>query len=379
LIRSVKIDVIANDDQRRKVIDSIRLYRAACRKAYAACAMAEMAGAEIIEDEKKGIVVKPGKAAKEILESAFGVTGKAHLYELRLWIRQLHPSWMSIVPESMHRDVISPKWRGKDPEFPKATNGYLLLNGVRSMARFEHIGIPIKNTVPKLQEHSVMIKWDYDIGEVNFRLGRLDGARYHFFKNIRDKTEGWKLGATYINERDGKIFLTISGTIPDKESVVDETKSIAVSFGEVPEMFINCDGGHAFHGDKISVFETVDGLASLRLIAERYEKCRESAGNPRRRWGSRKIFKGVQGRIHNLAERREQYIKDRNHLWSRRIVDNARRWKCGNIVIVNVPERELFGHPWNWTGFKFDLQYKAKEIGASVKYVSLDEEKVKVA
>jgi len=369
MIRSVRIDAIC--DKKLAVLRGIRLYRAACRKAYSACALAEAAGAEILVDDVKGVTVKPGKAAKEILETAFGVTGKAHLYELRKWVRDLHPSWMSIVPESIHRDSISPKWRARDPEFPTATNGYLILNGARAFARFEHIGIPMKNTVPKLSGHSVFLKWDYEIGEVEFRLGRLDGARHHFWRNVRDGE--YKLGTTYVNERDNKIFLTISATIPDRECVVDTKTALTVAFcDESPEAHITVSGPQAFQGDKVSVYEAIDGLASMRLIAERYEKCRQSAGNPRRIWGSRKMFRGVQERISNLAVRRERYIKDRNHLWSRRIVDNARRWGCGQVVVVNVPERELFGHPWNWTGFKFDLEYKAKEIGAVVKYATVE-------
>lgn len=370
--RSLKIEVRIESEKKKSIIDSIRLYRAACRKAYSACAMAEMAGAEIVEDEAKGILVKPCKAAKEILEKAFCVSGKAHLYELRIWLRELHPSWMSIVPESIHREIISPKWRGKDPEFPKATNGYLVLNGARSIARFEHIGIPFKNTVPKIEERSVKIKWDYDIGEINFVLDRLDSARWHAFRNIRDITDGWKLGATYLNEKDGKLSLIITYTAPDKDSIVDKDKTLKIFFNaEAYEMFINCEGPAALQGDKISVYEAVNGLQSMRTIAERYEACRESAGNPRRAWGARKIFNGVQKQIHFLAERRKRYIADRNHLWTRRIINCAKNWQCGTILLVNIPEKELFGHPWNWTGFKFYLNYKAQEIGAEVKEICI--------
>lgn len=371
--RSVKFDVFT--DNKQVVIESIRLYRAACRKAYSACAIAEMAGAEIIEDAEKGIVIKPNNTAKEILEKTFGVSGKAHLYELRLWLRSLHPEWLSIVPESIHRDIVSPKWRGKDPEFPKATNGYLVLNGARSFGRFEHIGIPIKNTVPKMSKHSMFIKWDSEIGEVEFKLGRLDGGRHHSWKNVRDKSAGWKLGATYINERDGKIFLTMSYTAPDKEAKADSEKTLTIYFNdESKDMYINCEGSDKLQGDKISVTGIYDHLIDMQYIADRYAKQKESAGNPRRVWGSRKFYKAIQNRITNITKRRELFLKDTNHLWSRRIVDNARRWNCGTIVAVNMPEREMFCQPWNWGQFKFDLEYKAKEWGATVKYVTQEKQ-----
>lgn len=412
ITRNLKVEVTVGEGFYQKVKNSISLFRATCRKFYSTAAMAEIAGSEIeitkhlaaslvvgkksynmydeVDDKFiskhpdaevfENIRITPDSTkAKDVLRKCFGNPGKALFYELIQWARSQNPTWLYAVPEAMRYDIVAPKWIAKDPEFAKTgkriTHGWLVEQGARAFARFMHIGIPIKNTMPKLEGHSVIMKWDTEIGPVEFKLGKLDGSRYYQWMNIRDGA--WKLGTIYINiDEDGDMFLTISYTAPKSESVVNPEKTMLVSFGDNLEMYINCSGPNTYDGDKISVFEAVNGLNGLDIIAKKYKQCKTSAGNPRRVWGSRTMFKGVQKKVHNLANRRENYVKDRNHLWTRRITNNAVRWGCGRVVVVNIPEGEMFGHPWNWSGFTMALKYKLDEIGASVEFVKLEKEKV---
>lgn len=362
LKRSTRFDVMVSEENRKKIIESIRLYRAACRKAFSACAVAEMAGASIIED-KNGITIKPNSSSsKKILEETFDIHGKkAHLYELRTWIRSLHPSWLSIVPEAIHRTVSS-RWRSPDPEFPKAKKGWLVLNGARKFGGFMHAGIEIKNTIPKLENRHIAFKWDSEIGEVQFKLARLDGSRHSIWRNLRDHTEGWKLGTMFLNERDGKIFITTSYTCPSKEIELDSDKTLEIVFSEDPSNFITMKGSGNLQGDCISAEETIGLLHQLKIKAGKWEARRRAIGNPRRAWGDKKAWKATQKVVGNVSNNRKNVEKDRNHLWTRRIVERAKSWSCGRIVLGNVPDT-LFGEPWGWYQFKSFLEYKITEIG----------------
>jgi len=365
--RSVKIDVIPPDNKRREVINSIRLYRAACRKAYTACSNAEMAGAEIIMGDDD-IQIKPNSEnAKQILELAFGVTGKAHLYQLRVWIRDLHPTWMSIVPESIHRDIVSPRWRAKDPEFPKATRGYLTLNGARAHASFMRVGIYFKNTVPKISadKRCVSLKWDYDIGEVDFRIPKLDGSRYGIWKNLCEEREGWKPGGMFLSEKDNKIFLVLSFECPDPVSEIDVERVLSVTINEgEPENYItaSCENKR-FSAEKISVLDATTWLSSLDIVRQKYEK--QLAATCRHKQSKRAVIK----KMENLSSKRTNGQKTFNHIWTRRIVSHAVRTKCGTIIVSGLPERELCRHPWGWYQFKEMLKYKITELGGKFKNV----------
>jgi len=377
--RSVKIDIAVKDFLlQRKIIESIRLYRAACRKAFSICAMAEMAGAEIIEDPEKGIVCMPKQnAAKEILEQAFDIHGKkAHLYELRLWLRELHPSWLSIVPEAIHIDVSS-RWRAKDVEFPKATRGYLVLNGARSMARFEHIGITIKNTVPTLAGRTVSFKWDEDIGKVELNLAKLDGSRFFIWRMIESKAAGWKLGTLYLNEKDNNLFITMSYTCPDLKKELDKRKNMLVEFSESQENYITAHSpDEAFSGDVINVTGAVAWLKEMECIYGNYKARLRTYGSVNKKWGGKTGYRAVVERMNRYTERRKNGEQYHNHLWTRRITEHCRRKEAGNVIVVNCPSAEMFGLPWGWYQFQQFLKYKIEEIGGVVKFETIEKQKV---
>jgi hypothetical protein len=369
--RNVVIDVFVADELKKPVLQQIRLYRATCRKAYSACAMAEMAGAEItVDKEAQDVKIIPnGDQAKSILESAFGVTGKAHLYQLRKWLLELHPTWLSIVPESIFRDIVGPRWRSKDPEFPKATRGYLTLAGAREMAQFNRVGIAFKNTVPTLNERSFTCKWDFELGPVEFKIGKLDGSRWYTWRMIQSGAEGWKLGAIYVGERDGKLRAVIGYTCPDKEKAVDEEKEMRVEFGPTPENGILCSVDDSrFSGEVISVCAAMAWLKELEAIRADY--LRRLGSYHKRR--SRRQWNAVKEKLNRLADRRSNGEESHNHLWTRRIVEHAIRCSAGRIVVVDQPEKEWFGQFWGWYQFKQMLKYKIGEVGGKAVWVDTE-------
>jgi hypothetical protein len=376
LNRSLKIDLALPEQSKhlyKPILNSIRKYRATARKLFTACAMAEMAGASIVlEKNKKGeddIKIKPdNEASKLILANSFGMDGKAHLYQLRSFVREeLAPEWHSFVWDSLRQDVSS-RWTSPDPEFSKAKRGWLVTQGARALARFMHIGIgfPIATGRPKMDSHKLSLKWDETIGAVDFIIPRLDGSSYYVWKCIRDGEEGWKPGTVYLNERDGKLFAVLSYSCPLKKADIDLKKELTVEFTEDRNTFITIHGSEAFSGDVLSAEEAIGWLSELLQISEGYKVRISAAGNPHKKWGDRKAHEALVKRLNNVTERRTNGQKTRNHLWTRRIVENAIRTGCGTVVVINFPEREFFGHPWSWFQFETFLNYKMTEIGGKL-------------
>lgn len=365
-LRSTRFDLVVPDDKYKEVINSIRLYRAICRKTFSACAMAEMAGASI-EVMDSSITLSPNKeAARNILKTVFNTDDRGnHLYQLRDFIlNEEAPSWMSFVWDSMRKDVSS-LWYAKDPKI-KASRGWLLMQGARGVGIFQRrgIGFPSQQN-SKLEQHKLTLKWDHVIGPVEFGLKKLDGGRYHVWKGLRDTLPGWVLGTSYLSEDNGKIFVIISHECPITKKILDPANALEITFTEDRGNFITMKGPGNFDGEFISAEEVTGILEQIKIRKDRWESRRQAIGNPRRAWGSKKIWRATQEVINRNTDHRENVIQTRNHLWTRRIVDTAVRWNCGAIKINPVPEG-MFGEPWKWSQFKLFLAYKAKDTGCSL-------------
>jgi hypothetical protein len=375
--RNIVINVLAPDkDTHRKVVDSIRLYQAACRKAYSVCATVEMAGAEINTVDKEGnpkISVKPlNDRSKQIIELAIGMSGKkGHFYELRPWLQELHPSWMYLVPEAIQRNIVSKRWRAKDPEFPEAKRGYLTLNGAREFARFTRIGIYFKNTAQKIGERSITLKWDYDIGEVTFKIYDMDPSRWYIWKNVCSGAEGWSNDTMYLQEKDGKLRIVAGYTCPDKEQVLDQSKPLYVEFGTDPKLYITMRSDKIYDGDVLSVIGALEWAKEIEAISSKFSLRKDSYGSLNKKWGGRRGWRAVIKKINRLTDRRTNGVMNHNHLWTRRIANAAVRYGAGRIIVLNMPEKSMFGIPWAWHNFRTMLEYKVGEIGGKVEYAEV--------
>lgn len=353
--RSIKIDIISPPEMRSKIIASIRQHRFACRQFYSLLTLSELAGAksEMNEDVVKIIPDKEHQFLTYIKNPERAVIKN-----------ELLPTAMSFVWDSC-KGAVETCWKSKDVEFPKATRGYLTLNGARDIAFFNRIGIacPRLTAKPKFEEHSLFLKWDHEIGEVEFKVPRLDGARYYVYRNLRENVEGWKMGTLYLNERDGKIFAGVSYSCPDVKTEINKERILNISFTEDPENFIKIFGPDGVSNyDTISAAEAVAWLDELSAIRKKFESQKRATGNPRKPWGSSKQWKTVQSKLSHNTERRDNGVTSRNHLWTRRIVSRAQSWNCGTIAVNNLPE-SIFGRQWQWYQFKTFLEYKIAEIG----------------
>ena len=244
-----------------------------------------------VEVKKDGnlAVVPHSSEAHEIMQKALGQEGKALAYPCRKWVLQtLAPTWYSFVWDSLRRDV-SDRWRAKDPEFTKASRGWLILQGKRLIALFRRrgIGMPRLTARPKLEGRSLVLKWDREIGKVELKLKKVDSGRWFAWRNIQEGN--WSLGTMYLNEREGKLRVTITYERPDQLADLDPELAMTVRLPDATSPDIRLEGLR--QPVVLSVAGASSVLDRLRIQMVARERVKAASGSPVKQWGSKKLFR----------------------------------------------------------------------------------------
>ncbi|HJZ06323.1 MAG TPA: hypothetical protein VJ327_10835 [Patescibacteria group bacterium] len=372
MIRNLKIECFVRDnDLHAKIRASVRLYRACLRAAFSYCALAETAGAEIVA-ENGNVTVKPNdEKAREILSACVGHSGKIKYYEMYHWMKELYPSLISNCYSKIQY-IIGKMMTMKDQDIKKCQKKFLIVNGKRAFAQFNRSGIPIKSGMAKIDGHLLKCRWDKDIGEVEFTTNKMDSSTYYAFSSLREGWEGWSIKDSYLSfdEDKNKIVVILSYERPDTPTNIEPEKVMHVEFTDDKEMFITCYTDDKWSARPFSAAGIIGYLEEMEQIYSRYWS--EFKSYERR---ERKQRNHVKEKLNRYTERRANAEKNNNHLWSKRIVDFARQQCAGKLVVVNLPEKTLFDLPYGWFDFKTKLDYKMKEIGGTVSFVTVDKDK----
>lgn len=372
------VDVWIEDQQIAAAVrSSLARYRGACRQMFAALACAQVGVATIQEDGRLrpnndaaalslALLTANPEITKVVGVRGNGLTyslsvGKAPGYAMRQWFFEcLYPTARSFVWDSARRQVWS-RWTAMDPEFPKASRGWLVLQGARGVAEFRRVGIelPRATAKPELAERAIRLHWDKAIGPVTLTLKTLD--RYTWLKWVEIRDDITPPGTLILNERDGRLRVNI----PYEQ--VDEA---AVKLGRVLRVHLDGQRLVLIGPDDVSdIIETADAtthLTTMRVRRELWEACRRSSGSPSQPWGNRRAWKRSQRHLYLATRTRERFVMDCNHAWSRRVTSRAVQWDCAAVTWTAPATSTLGEHTWPWSQFAQFLGYKLTERGRSL-------------
>lgn len=376
LTRSLVIPLTVETEQYRAVVASLRRVRAAARQCYAVLFAAQAAGAEITLDGEGNARVTPSnERAKTILEAAMNKAGKAACYEMRDYVlTHLCPTIRSFVWDDLRRRVWT-RWRARDPEFPRAGMGWLALQNVRGLAafRFTPIGFPAavlrRNWA---QDHGVRLEWDREIGRVMFSIGTLDPGRWRRWQQIVSGEVPH--GTVLLNERDGRLSLTVSYQIASTPMDLDADRQIRIHLTEDGSALslVGPDGERTY--DRIELCEAVAWLTRLGKQQRAWEARRGACGSPCKPWGEPRRFRAVVRHQNRLTRCRENGMHGRNHAWAKRIATRAGDWRCGRVLLELADDATLSGHSWGWANLADKIRYRLQAIGAELHEVALTTE-----
>lgn len=374
---------------KRKIKNSIKLYRSIGRKIFTGAIMAKMATSEIRYKKDYLEVISKKDTVDQILNLAYGGNfKKGKLYGIKPLVKELAPTWLGFVDCSIRGDIYSALKR-KDPEFVKASRDWLTINGIRGIGWFKRLGIgcPVATARPKLYKNKLKLKWDHEIGEVEFTIPKLDIGRYLVWKAVRDGI--YKLGTIYLNfnDKNGKLKAVISYSIPEEQKIeADPDKRLIINFSkDNPEEFINMtytDGKKTKSIDSISVTEPINWAKELKIQQKKLLDRKGSIGSPYKPWGSKRLSKGITKRQNNLTKRTEDGKKYYNHLWSKRVATRAEHHKVKYVILTDTPEGKIlqgtkYETQWQIYQFKKFLEYKLQEKGIELLDMVSKKEKAK--
>ncbi len=380
--RRLTVRVFPDESAMQPIRASIARYRAACRQIFADVLVFQCAGAEL-QEHGDGVRMKPkndrakllgglavGTATIECGERVHGQgqefkvrVGTQSVYEFREHVKLLYPTALSFVGDSIRRRVWD-RWTSLDPEFPTATRGYLTLQGAREAGRFGRVGIEFPQATgrPQLGLQSIVLKWDHAIGKVEFSPESMDLGRYWRWGRVVGGE--WPAGTVTLTERDGKLFLGVSYYQPRDVRSLDPLRVLTVRVAEdgTGLALVGPDAEHTY--DSVGFAAAAAVLGKLRVQRLYWEECQQSCGAPSKPWGDRPRWKGAQKHLSMVTDRRERFLKDCCHAWSRRIASRAAAWRCGAVVLH--PPTEIVGHSFAAYQFGQCVRYKLEHIGCSL-------------
>jgi hypothetical protein len=378
--------------KRRTLVNAIKTYRQTCRKGAAVLFLGEVAGAEIVEkngdvqvtpkthphetlkNKKTGEPMKVPDS-KSLLEMAFGKDGAYHAYSMRDYLKQELGNLRSDAADCARDDIVK-AWQSGDPEFPKATRGWLCLNFARRVALFNGIGLPVRAKSMKLNDHGLSIS--LTAGEwMDVKLGKMDGSRYGIWKNI--VTGKWKVGdpVRVGIDRDGELIVHMTyRRPPERAADLSPDRVLEVAFTNDREAFIQFKirTGHEtiiddLRRDWLNALPALDFVDRLSKQTDKMlvmlKGC-GSRGERKRGAGNKAAHEAVSRRSENISRTRTNGCRTWNHTWAHRVVAVAARWNCGKIEVYDLPAT-LFERSWQWYDFEQKLKYKADEKGMTLK------------
>lgn len=190
--------------------------------------------------------------------------------------------------------------------------------------------------------------------------GRVKGVSFHGSPMLTEYLQGWKLGDAHMFVNKEKIFLSVSFSKEVEPTTKPNNAVIGVDRG-INYLAVTTDGQHSqFFGGK-----------RVKHIRDRYKKTRSSL----QRKKATKNTRSIRRVLKRLSGKEARFMRDTNHVISRRIVDFAQQTGNPTIAIEkldgirNAPRRKAQNADANaWAFYQLEqfLQYKAANLGFEI-------------
>lgn len=178
----------------------------------------------------------------------------------------------------------------------------------------------------------------------------------------------YKMCDSRISKVKNKFYLLVTYQFEKEEIQTDKSRIVGVDLGIVNAAYLatNFDDWERLNieGNEISSFRQ-------RVEARRRSMLRQSkyCGEGRRGHGRKTLLKPTEKLRHKV----DNFRKTTNHKYSKTIVDFAVRNGCGVIQMEDlsgINNRDKFLANWSYYELQQFIEYKAKEKGIEVRYVS---------
>jgi len=195
------------------------------------------------------------------------------------------------------------------------------------------------------------------------------GVKRDYQKAIVDRVMSgeYKLSMSKITrcDRKKKWYLNLAYTFEPEKKVLDENKIMGVDVGvNIPAYLAVSDDSY--------YRQPVGSIDEIRGFQKQIESRTRSMQRQRKYCGEGSIGHGVKTRIkplEKLSGKIKRFKDDKNHNWSRYIVNEAIKNNCGVIQmedLAGISESNLFLKTWTYYDLQEKIRYKAEEVGIKV-------------
>jgi hypothetical protein len=260
------------------------------------------------------------------------------------------------------------RYNSKDPDKPKLTRSYLILNGERRAPLMANAPLPMRpGRSAKISENGHQVTLDLGWRTVEIKVGTQERQSWAAWKNCLSGK--WKLGDPMFlhRKRKGGWFLRVTYTRPDVDSKPLEGRVMEVSFPDAddPTEMIKCviRKGHKTIAD-LKRNRSLSAAGALAVV-DRFAARRDKSEAVRRSINPRlqtEAYRSERDRSRRLSDRRQRVAQGWNHQWSITLARVAHQWRCASVMLFDLPPN-LYGRSWPWAQFREMLKYKLGHIG----------------
>lgn len=204
-------------------------------------------------------------------------------------------------------------------------------------------------------------------------FGRDRSGNRVIIERVMDGSYELRQSAIVVDDDRHKIFLLITYRAEQKQVELREDRTLYVELGiDNPAICaMSREGLHKEGGSRIEIGTAEEFLYRRRQIQEKLRRLAMEQKWSNGGHGRRQKMKATE-RYH---KKEVNYIGTKLHVYSRAIINEAIRQKCGNVVLVGQLKKEdeakeqfRNGDPyllrnWSYYGFKDKIAYKAKMAG----------------
>lgn len=224
----------------------------------------------------------------------------------------------------------------------------------RGLADWEKI--EAEKAATKLSKNIELSHSDADSKAINKKWNTI------FKEKIKDL---YKISASSIQIKDGKIFLLLCVSIPNRKPILDPDTVVGVNMGLIVPAYVSIPGKKARMA--IGSYEDLL-LPRLRIQMQRKNLSRSLSYGAKSGKGRRKKM----SRLDNLKKRERDYVKTVNHNISKRIIDFALKYNAGVIRLEDLAgfdASEFCLRNWSYFELQNFVKYKAKAVGIEIQFV----------
>lgn len=161
----------------------------------------------------------------------------------------------------------------------------------------------------------------------------------------------------------GKLYLHLALELPVKESDLDSYKIAEANLGIEHPLTVTVDRSSYQIGNKEEFMYRRLAIQAARRRLQ--QACRYAKGGKGR---TKKL-----SALKRFDKKELNYIDNKLHLYSRRLIEICLKTQAGNLVLVNqkakeesVKEDDLILRNWSYCGLIEKIRYKAKAVGINV-------------